>query len=115
MGVLFKPSLGVAEARAKASQLTPKPAGVVHLLEVDKFMQDEVVTYEDGGLHETPVERDGTPSGTGAPTGTLVADGDAANRQLMQGGQLEDARRQFPSRQPPQMPLDGRAEIASRI
>lgn len=45
----------------------------------------------------------------------LVADGDAPRGRAMPGGQFEHARRQLPRGQPPEMPLDGRAQVAGRI
>ena len=95
---MFEPPFGVAETRAKAGDFTPEPAGVVHLPEVGELMQDEVVANKAGGLHEAPVEGDGAAPGAGAPAGTLVPDRDAPERELMKGGEFEDARGQFPNR-----------------
>jgi hypothetical protein len=113
--VVFEPAFGFAEVGTQAGDLIPKSAGVVHFLEVGEFMQDEVVADGDWGLDEAPIEGDGAAAGAGAPTGALVAHGHAADGQAVQGGQLEDARGQFPRRQTPEMPLDDRTEIAGWV
>jgi hypothetical protein len=102
---------------------------MVHEAKMGEFMKDDVVANEDGCLDESPVQRDRSPPRTGAPTGFLVSDDDAAKerrsaRRVKRGGlpgcdcepvrgcQPESFGREFGLGKAAQVSFDGWAEVA---
>src|SRR5438046_1309145 len=94
-GTLLQPALGCFEGGTKPAHFAPKTRRMIHFFEMRQLVQDDVITDEWRGLNQTPVERDGAAPGAGAPTGTLVTNGDFLNAELMEAGQLQDAQRKF--------------------
>jgi len=113
--MLFEPAFRLPERGAEPRHFIPEAAGVVHLLEVREFVQDEVVLNERRGLNQAPVKGNGATSRAGAPAGTLVAHHHPLYRQLVQRSQFEHPRGQFLLRQTPKVVLDGGPEVTSRI
>lgn len=63
---------------------------MIHFAEVGEFVGDQIITHEDRGLNQAPVERDGPASGTGAPARSLAPDLDARDGELPCGRGLHD-------------------------
>src|ERR1043166_4755738 len=93
----------------------PNPPGMVHFLKVGEFVEDQIVADENRGLDKPPVEGDGAAARAGSPAGTLIAHCYPRGGKLMKGSQLEDAGGDLFRRQPPQMPLYGRAQVTTGI
>lgn len=81
------------------------------MLQVHELVQDDVIGNKRRGLNETPVERNVGPGGTGAPAGTLAANGDAANSELVPLGQFDSSGRQFAKGELLEVAEDERLEI----
>jgi len=93
--MLFEPFFGALEVGAEAGDFAPEASRVVHFFQVSQLVQDDVIADENGSLYEAPIQGNRSAPGTGTPTGTLIADGDSGDLELVQGGQFHNARRQF--------------------
>src|SRR5689334_17356597 len=75
----LQPILGAVIIGADLLDLAPKTTRMVHLPQVHQFVENDVVAHISGRLDKTPVERNGLPDRTRAPTRTLAAHHNAAN------------------------------------
>lgn len=55
-----------------ATNFSPKGVGMVHVVEMSEFMNDDVIAERLGDLHEADVERNGAIAATTAPAGSGV-------------------------------------------
>ena len=113
--MLLKPALCRLEIRTDALDFAPEPVRMIHVQDMAKLVQNDVVLNARRRLNEPPIQRDRPASGTGAPTRSLVTDRNATNSELMSCGKFQYARRKFIRRQLPEMPLGRRTQITCRI
>ena len=66
----------------------PEGGGMVKVMEVGEFVEDDVVTQGGRDLHETDVEGDGAGRGTTAPTGGGVGEAAAFVMVAVEGGEI---------------------------
>ena len=55
----------------------PEGGGVIHVVDVGEFVEDDVVAEGFGEVHDTDVERDGAGAGAAAPAGVGVGEAQA--------------------------------------
>lgn len=114
-GVFAEPFFGFAVAREGGFDVGPEEGGVVHLLEVHEFVDDDVVADEDGRLDETPVEGNGFANGAGPPAGALVADGNAADIHAVLHGEFVSASGEFAGGEGAEAGFNGATEVVGWI
>src|SRR5688572_21788095 len=68
---------------------------MIHLPEMHQFVEDDVVGYKLRSLKQTPVQGNGSTTGTGAPTRFLIPDAHARHFQSVLVGEAKNFRRQF--------------------
>jgi len=83
--------------------LAPEVAGVVQFAQMTELVKDDVILDVHWRLDEAPVQRDGGPTRARAPTGFLVAHGDAAHGKLVELREFENAWGKFLGGQSPEM------------
>lgn len=110
-GVFFEPGFGGAVIGADAGDFAPKAGRVVHLAKVHQFVEEDVVADGGWNLDEPPVEGDGAGAGTGAPTRALVANADAADGELVQRGEFDQAQGKLGGRELPEVTFDRGTEV----
>jgi len=84
---------------------------MVHLPQMHKFMQDDIVPYKHWRLDEPPVQRNGSATRAGSPTRPLIANGDSTHTQAEPLRQLKDGLRKLPHRQIPKVQFDGGPKV----
>src|ERR1700693_5487977 len=77
--VLFEPLLRDLEIRTHRFDLLPESAGVVVFPQVHQLVQDDVFPDMRRCLNQSPVQGDGSTTGTRSPARPLVADRNTAD------------------------------------
>src|SRR5437870_13588086 len=113
--MLLEPLLSLLEFRTESGDFPPKPARMIHFLEMRQLVKGDVIAHEGWGLHQAPVERDRAAARAGPPARPLVAYRHSLYQKPVQGGQLEHSSRQLSRRQPANMSLEQRAPIQARL
>src|ERR1043166_3335378 len=93
--MLLEPFFSLAEVRAEARDLMPETGRVVHMFEMGQFVKNDVIANEDRRVNKAPIQGDCPEPRTGAPAGTLVADRNSLDSELMESGQLHHPRRKL--------------------
>jgi hypothetical protein len=109
--MLFNPTFRLSVIGTEMLNQPPKPRGMVVLLGMGQLMQDDVIPDGIRHLYQPPVERDGSPTRTRAPAGSLIADGDAIDRQGVLSSQLQRPCRQLAGSQLAEMALNDGTKI----
>lgn len=66
----------------------PEGGGMIKVMEMSEFVEDDIVTQDGRDLHETDVEGDGAGRGTTAPTGGGVGEAATLVMVAVEGGEI---------------------------
>lgn len=86
--------------------MRPIARGMIHFTEVHQLVKNDVVPDRFGNLHEPPVQRDGSPSRTGAPARALIAHRYPKHNAAVRRRQFVNASGQLLHSQPSKMILN---------